>query len=218
MKKIIILSAIAIVLLGAVYSARKTVSAPVTDNTSATTTGTPTGGTSIVPKEGTITLKLGETAAFEGLLMTPLLVTEDSRCPANVNCVWAGTVILKLELRSGLGSAAQNVKLGEFVTTEAQKITFISVSPQKTTTSIDPKDYRFTLKVERSTPNAPIGKCYVGGCSSEVCSDQPDMASNCIYKPEFACYKNAKCERQSSGQCGWTPSTSLTQCLNNAAE
>ena len=57
------------------------------------------------------------------------------------------------------------------------------------------------------------GKCYVGGCSSELCSDQPGMVSTCIYKEEFACYKTATCERQTSGQCGWTQTTELNACL-----
>jgi hypothetical protein len=61
-------------------------------------------------------------------------------------------------------------------------------------------------------------QCYVGGCSSQICSDQRDMASDCMYRSEYMCYKDAVCERQASGQCGWTDSDSLRACLNAPIE
>ena len=64
-----------------------------------------------------------------------------------------------------------------------------------------------------STATAGEG-CYIGGCSQEVCSDEPDVASTCEYRPENSCFKSARCEKQSNGQCGWTQSTALAQCLN----
>ena len=62
------------------------------------------------------------------------------------------------------------------------------------------------------------GGCYIGGCGAEVCSDQPDVASNCIYKPEFACYQTGVCERQTGGECGWRQSPELVACLGSAAQ
>lgn len=62
----------------------------------------------------------------------------------------------------------------------------------------------------------PEGKCYIGGCSAQVCSDTEGVPSNCEYKPEYACYKTATCERQSTGQCGWTETAELNICLNNS--
>lgn len=64
-------------------------------------------------------------------------------------------------------------------------------------------------------PSSGLARCYVGGCSSQICSDKPDMVSTCEYRAEYACYRNAKCERQSSGQCGWTQTPALLQCLAN---
>jgi hypothetical protein len=61
-------------------------------------------------------------------------------------------------------------------------------------------------------PSSAKGGCIVGGCNGEICSDT-NMASPCIYKPEFVCYKKAKCERQKGGGCGWTPTAELTACL-----
>lgn len=57
------------------------------------------------------------------------------------------------------------------------------------------------------------GKCYIGGCSSQICSDQEGVASTCEYREEYACYQSATCERQSNGQCGWTETSALRECL-----
>lgn len=69
-----------------------------------------------------------------------------------------------------------------------------------------------------SVGNANLGPCYVGGCSSQICSDQPNMASTCEFREEYACYSTAKCERQASGQCGWTDTPELSMCLNSARQ
>ncbi|HTK60041.1 MAG TPA: hypothetical protein VL283_02445 [Candidatus Baltobacteraceae bacterium] len=58
--------------------------------------------------------------------------------------------------------------------------------------------------------------CRRTGCSGQLCADQ-DMVSTCEYRPEYACYKDAACERQADGKCGWTPSAALTACLGAAA-
>lgn len=68
-------------------------------------------------------------------------------------------------------------------------------------------------------PEVPArDSCFVGGCSSQICSDRPDVVSDCMYRPEYACYKDAVCERQTSGQCGWTSSQTLSQCLNSSLQ
>jgi len=61
-------------------------------------------------------------------------------------------------------------------------------------------------------PISPIAQCRTTGCSSQVCADQ-DVATTCEFRPEFACYRNARCERQADGQCGWTMTPELQACL-----
>ena len=58
--------------------------------------------------------------------------------------------------------------------------------------------------------------CYIGGCSSQICSEDPDVISTCEWFEEYACYRNATCERQADGQCGWTETESLQQCIADA--
>lgn len=55
--------------------------------------------------------------------------------------------------------------------------------------------------------------CYVGGCSSQICSDQEGVSSTCDWQDSYACYATATCERQGDGLCGWTETPELTACL-----
>lgn len=55
--------------------------------------------------------------------------------------------------------------------------------------------------------------CFVGGCSSQICSDQEGLISTCEFRPEYACYQQATCERQADGACGWTQTPALAACL-----
>jgi hypothetical protein len=79
--------------------------------------------------------------------------------------------------------------------------------------------YRAGQRGEEETPEPPVvaGGCIVGGCSAQLCTEESEgpAVSDCMFRPEYACYKQAKCERQPSGQCGWTPTAALTTCLAN---
>lgn len=57
--------------------------------------------------------------------------------------------------------------------------------------------------------------CFVGGCSSQICSDQEGVISTCEWLDEYACYQTATCERQGDGLCGWTETAELNACLGN---
>ncbi len=62
--------------------------------------------------------------------------------------------------------------------------------------------------------------CAVSGCSMQLCISAEEAAngggvSTCEFRPEYACYREATCEIQASGKCGWTESDSLKQCLSH---
>lgn len=60
----------------------------------------------------------------------------------------------------------------------------------------------------------PPDECRPTGCNGEICANQ-DMASPCVALPEFACYREVGvCEIQPWGQCGWTPTPELDECLS----
>jgi hypothetical protein len=174
---------------------------------------------------GNVTLKLGQTATFKDISIKPLSIEEDSRCPSDVQCIQAGTVRVKVEVSAGMGTSSSILKLDQAFTTEGEAITLTSVLPGKNSkVTITPADYRLTFHVVKQTsattppPPSATGKCYVGGCSQQLCTDQPDMVSTCEYTTAYACYKTAICARQASGQCGWTQTADLQACLANAKD
>jgi hypothetical protein len=109
----------------------------------------PTTDTS--PKEETtIRTKLGVAGQGLGISIIPLTVVQDSRCPTDVQCVWAGTVTLKVLIESGLGASTQELSLGESVTTEAETVTLTSVSPAASSVhTITSEEYLFTFTITK---------------------------------------------------------------------
>jgi hypothetical protein len=64
---------------------------------------------------------------------------------------------------------------------------------------------------------APVGgDCIKTGCSGIICAEPGnDQMTTCEFKPEYACYQKAACERQADGKCGWTQNDQLKSCLAN---
>jgi DNA-binding beta-propeller fold protein YncE len=97
-----------------------------------------------------------------GVTLTPQNIVEDSRCATDVVCVWAGTVRLRVLLKSGLGETLQIFKLGEPITTEAEEITLTEVKPAPLAkTTIAPQDYRFTFIVKKRETSRVLGAAQV---------------------------------------------------------
>lgn len=71
---------------------------------------------------------------------------------------------------------------------------------------------------EGACAEPPSSGCVVGGCSGQVCYDEADgpIFTTCEWRPEYACYDSATCERQPDGNCGWTPTPELSMCLAGA--
>lgn len=87
----------------------------------------------------------------------------------------------------------------------AAPIPAVSISPTPVSTSTP-------------TPTSVAVQCVTGGCSGDLCLSEQEkgIVSACIYKPEFACYKKARCEVQQSGACGWTQTPELAACITQA--
>lgn len=167
----------------------------------------------LVPKTSelgkNVTLKIDQRVTFSDGLSVRLKRIDDSRCKPGVQCIWQGELSGLFDVSGGKLKTPAELRMG----TEKFK-----------TQHLD--GYKFELKsaTENSAtivvtiPPAPVvkGGCYIGGCSGQICSDQQDVASTCEYRAEYMCYQSATCERQSTGQCGWTETTALKQCLSNS--
>jgi hypothetical protein len=60
----------------------------------------------------------------------------------------------------------------------------------------------------------PEPACHVGGCSGQLCvgPGDPDITT-CEWRDEYACYKQAACELQADGKCGFTQTDALLKCI-----
>ena len=77
-----------------------------------------------------------------------------------------------------------------------------------------------TQAVQMPPPQTGIvaNGCAVSGCSMQLCISAEEAAagggvSTCEFRPEYACYREASCEIQANGKCGWTETETLKQCL-----
>jgi eight-cysteine-cluster-containing protein len=55
-------------------------------------------------------------------------------------------------------------------------------------------------------------ECFVGGCSSEICSTDPNAVSACIFKPEFECYRLTTCGCVEN-RCQWEQTPEFDTCF-----
>lgn len=93
---------------------------------------------------------LGQRAFVDGPIVQPVEVIEDSRCPANARCIWAGRVRVKMIWWRGNGEKQPfEVTLGESTPLADGAIRLEAVRPEKTAGStISPRDYRFSLRFD----------------------------------------------------------------------
>jgi len=92
------------------------------------------------------TAALGETAYTNGLYVRPIAVVEDSRCPTNVMCVWAGRLVVRSEVRGGTWRKALDLELGGPQQVADGALTLVAASPGKEAgAETDPRAYRFTF-------------------------------------------------------------------------
>ncbi|HKR37860.1 MAG TPA: hypothetical protein VJT10_23665 [Steroidobacteraceae bacterium] len=77
-------------------------------------------------------------------------IATDSRCPADVTCVWAGEVVARLAIRSDGKTTQHEVKENESATADGFTVTVLQVLPARSSSQpIAAADYRATLKITR---------------------------------------------------------------------
>jgi hypothetical protein len=110
-----------------------------------------------------VTTGLGKSVRIGTVTITPISVLEDSRCPANVQCIQAGTVRIAARLR--MNGKSETATLGFLMPHQLRDrwIHLVAACPNPMhPVTIAPVDYRFTFVLE---PNA-IAPPYKGNCNS----------------------------------------------------
>lgn len=81
------------------------------------------------------------------IVVTPKRVVEDSRCPMNARCVWAGRLIVETRVDGAGWRDTTNITLGETYATHGHVIALVSGEPGRMTDAEpQPGDYRFVYE------------------------------------------------------------------------
>ncbi len=115
--------------------------------------------TDMVLQLGTpFTIKVNQTAELEsdGLKITLLEISEDSRCPINASCIWAGRIVADFkvekdgeELFKRLADNPEgNPTLSDQFEAFGHLVKFVQVAPQREGDPIPQADYVLKIEVE----------------------------------------------------------------------
>ncbi len=98
---------------------------------------------------------VGGTRVADQVLIYPWAVLEDSRCPSDVDCVWAGKIRVALRLlnpntKAELVTAGNVLEVGQSVKVNGLEITLLEVQPDNmSNVKIKDSEYRFVLGIKR---------------------------------------------------------------------
>lgn len=97
-------------------------------------------------------LLLGQTGRFGPVDLTPISLDQDSRCPVGTQCIWAGTVRVKVLVEPAGANHSVFATLGQPMGVDGGTLLLEQVTPQRTSTAqTPPNHYSFTI---RYTPPA----------------------------------------------------------------
>lgn len=101
---------------------------------------------------GETTLAIGERASVAGISLELVAIEEDSRCPDDVVCIWAGNVKARAIVRIGTNDTAVTLNTGlapYTVDVGVNRLRIVQVLPRRTNGAAIPRgDYRVTLRVD----------------------------------------------------------------------
>jgi hypothetical protein len=95
-----------------------------------------------------LNVSLGQTANTINFYLTPLELIEDSRCPADVVCIQAGTVRVRATLVTPTQITERTFTLGMPILLENFTVTLVAVAPEMEGKSkLRAKDYQFSFSI-----------------------------------------------------------------------
>lgn len=84
-----------------------------------------------LPVRGDGLATIGQSTRVGALVVTPQAVVEDSRCPINARCVWAGRLVLKTRIDGAGWRETADLTLGEPYRTHGAGLALVSAEPGK---------------------------------------------------------------------------------------
>lgn len=98
------------------------------------------------------TLALGESAYINGVRVSLIGIVSDSRCPADVQCIWAGELKVKVALKSDTDSEETELSsIAEPYAFDSFHISITEAAPETHAgKEIQPSAYRVTFRVDKN--------------------------------------------------------------------
>lgn len=121
-----------------------------------------------------------------------------------------------VEITAEDNTHAQVSPIQSFAATTTHNSSIRSTNEATSSTVSERQNSRVYVNQRPSAPSS--GACAPAGCSSQLCVDADkatDTVSTCEFRDSYACYRTAHCERQTTGECGWTQTAELRACLQN---
>ncbi len=98
----------------------------------------------------TIRTTIGQVMTGLSVSITPHAVIDDSRCPTDVQCIWAGTVFVQATIKTPTSSSEEKLEIGKAITKDGYTITFTELTPAaKSGQTIPDSSYRFVFIVAK---------------------------------------------------------------------
>lgn len=98
----------------------------------------------------TLTTYLGGSATALNVTVNPRKIVSDSRCPLDVQCIWAGTVEVRTVLSTQVAHGEHVLTLGQPQTFGDFTVTLTDVTPApKAGDPIPESSYRFTFEIKK---------------------------------------------------------------------
>ncbi len=99
----------------------------------------------------TIRTTLGQTMTGLNVTITPTELVDDSRCPTDVQCIWAGTAHVRATISTNAGTTSEVLEIGQPIEKDGYTITFTELSPSPKSDEVTPSSsYRFVFTVSKS--------------------------------------------------------------------
>lgn len=101
-------------------------------------------------KSDTIKTTMGQVMTGLNVSITPREVVDDSRCPTDVQCIWAGTVKVRATIKTTDGTSEETLEIGKPLQKGIYTITFSELTPgPKSGETIPVSSYRFVFTVSK---------------------------------------------------------------------
>ena len=106
------------------------------------------GGSAASAREPASTIaRIGKRVSVDGPSVTPLRVLEDSRCPMEARCVWAGQVRLLVRIGTGRRRALREITSNMPIRIADGTLELVSVMPPRSVQrTLRARDYHFGFR------------------------------------------------------------------------